>query len=232
VAAYYASDVHLRLDRPGRSRRFAHWMHSLESTDSLTLVGDLCDFWFASRQPRRAATACEGLSALLDFHRRGGSVVVMAGNHDLWLGDYYRDELGLRWVADSLDEVVYGIRIHAVHGHRLGARSAWKGLMEGHAFVRAFGAFPHPRAAGLEHLLEWKNERGRAASDRRHLIAYRRYADQIADQSDLVVLGHIHRTIDDRSTTPRLVVLGDWLEKTSYLRVDETGATLHISEHD
>jgi UDP-2,3-diacylglucosamine hydrolase len=230
VPAYYASDVHLRLDRPDRSRRFARWLQTLDAADSLTLVGDLCDFWFASRQQHATATICEGLKALLEYQRRGGTVVVMGGNHDHWLGDYYQRTLGLRWVADSVDDVVGGIRIHAVHGHRLGGRSAWKGVMEGRGFLRTFGVLPHPMAAGLEHLLEWKNERGRSASDRRHLIAYRRYADQIADSADLVVLGHIHGTHDDRSRRPRLVVLGDWYKRTSYLRVDETGANLHI--HD
>ena len=170
----------------------------------LTLVGDLCDFWFASRQQRAPAATCEGLKALLDFQGRGGSVIVMGGNHDGWLGDYYRRSLGLPWAADSLDQVVCGLRIHAVHGHRLGARSAWKGVMESRAFLRTFGAIPQPLAAGLEHLLERKNQRGRAASDRRHLIAFRRYADQIADRTDLVVFGHIHRTIDDRrASSPR-----------------------------
>jgi UDP-2,3-diacylglucosamine hydrolase len=231
VPAYFASDIHLRLDRPERSRRFARWVQELNPPDSLTVVGDLCDFWFASRQRRKAATLCEGLAALADFSRRSsGAVTLLAGNHDATLGEYYQRELKLRWNAGSLDLVAHGVRIHAVHGHRLGAQSAWKGFMETDAFLRSFGALPHPLAVQLEHLLDWKNERGREACDQRHLAAYRRYADQLADRADIVVLGHVHRMLDTGESRPRIVVLGDWLgDKMSYLRVDETGATLHAA---
>ena len=47
LAAYFASDVHLRLDRPERGRRFARFVGGLEpGVDTLTIVGDLCDFWY------------------------------------------------------------------------------------------------------------------------------------------------------------------------------------------
>jgi UDP-2,3-diacylglucosamine hydrolase len=226
VAAYFASDIHLRIDRPDRSGRFARWVQSLSPSDSLTIVGDLCDFWFASRQARREILRCEGLLALIELIRRGGSVTVLAGNHDTWLGAFYQETLGVRWVEGSLDLEACGLRIHCVHGHLLGARSAWKGLMEGQAFLQGFGKVPEPLAVGLERVLDWKNERGRAASERRHLAVYRRYSDELADRADVVVFGHIHRTHDDNQRAPRMVVLGDWLDGMSYLVVDQDGARL------
>ena len=44
----------------------------------------------------------------------------------------------------------------------------------------------------------------------------------------MVVLGHVHVTLDDREGSPRLIVLGGWHSQASYLRVDESGASLIV----
>jgi hypothetical protein len=45
---------------------------------------------------------------------------------------------------------------------------------------------------------------------------------------DLVILGHVHHPLDDRSQAPRMIVLGDWLLQGSYLRLDESGPRLCV----
>ena len=78
MAVYLASDVHLRLDCPARGRRFARFLAGLDpEQDTLTIVGDLCDFWFVARQLRNAPLVCTGLSALADFRSRGGGVTIL-----------------------------------------------------------------------------------------------------------------------------------------------------------
>ncbi len=57
------------------------------------MVGDLCDFWFASRQRRGLELACDGLRSLADYVRKGGDLWVLPGNHDNWLGPYYESAL-------------------------------------------------------------------------------------------------------------------------------------------
>ena len=47
---YFASDVHLRIDRPDRDRRFRAWLGRLTRDDALVIVGDLCDFWMGARR--------------------------------------------------------------------------------------------------------------------------------------------------------------------------------------
>ncbi len=73
MPAYFTSDVHLRLDRPERGHAAARWVESLGNDDSLTIVGDLCDFWFASRRVQTGVTACPGLKSLADFRALGSS---------------------------------------------------------------------------------------------------------------------------------------------------------------
>ncbi len=50
VADYILSDVHLRYDRPDRGERLARVVSEMGRIDRLVIVGDLCDFWLASRQ--------------------------------------------------------------------------------------------------------------------------------------------------------------------------------------
>ncbi|HEV3122003.1 MAG TPA: UDP-2,3-diacylglucosamine diphosphatase [Isosphaeraceae bacterium] len=228
MPAYFASDVHLRLDCPDRGLRFADWVSGLSLSDTLVIAGDLCDFWFASRQQGRGDNSlrCPGLKALAERASQGGSVRIMVGNHDPWLGPFYEEVLGAQLVAEPLELEVHNLRVHLVHGHLLGGRSYWKAVMESRAFLRGFGTAPGFLARGLEDLLKQVNDRGRAASDRRHLALYRHYADQLEGRADLAVFGHIHRPHDDTSRPVRMIVLGSWIRGSSYLMIDDQGATL------
>ena len=98
--------------------------------------------------------------------------------------------------------------------------------MESEAFLKAFALLPDFLANGFERVLDIANERGRAASNQRHLIRYRAYADSSADRADLVAFGHIHKSFDNNAKRPRLIVLGGWHQKTSCLRIDAQGARL------
>ena len=228
---YFASDVHLRNDRPDRDRRFRAWLNRLTRDDSLVIVGDLCDFWMGSRRATTIRFDSESLRALAEFRRQGGSLAIMAGNHDEWLCPFYEAELGATIIAEPHDMTLHGIRLRIVHGHLLGARRAWKAWMESRAFFEAFAYVPGPFARALDQILAWRNQRGLDADEERHLRVYREYAAQLRGSADIVVFGHVHRPVDLAHANPRLIVLGGWQRRTSYLKIDASGATFHV-EHD
>lgn len=229
MSFYLFSDVHLRPDRPDRGERLAGWVDSLTPHDSLLVVGDLCDFWMAARLAEGDRLQCPALQALIGFRSRGGELRIMAGNHDQWLCPFYERELGAEILVEPADLTIQGLRVHLVHGHLLGARKRWKSWMESREFHRAFGHVPGPFAGVLDQVLEWKNQRSLLDDEERHLKIYRRYADERRGQSDLVVIGHVHRPVDDSTADPRLVVLGGWQRSCSFLRIDEVGASFHVS---
>lgn len=226
---YFLSDVHLRLDQPNRGRRLARLVDRLGPGDSLTIVGDLCDFWYAARQHRADPMTCRGLRSLAEFRARGGPITVLAGNHDAWLGPFYEEALGARFLPDALDVEVQGLRIHTAHGHRLGAQTAWKGVLKGRAFLAAFRKVPAPIADALGTLLKATNRRNQAAFDRRGLAVYRKYAIGLAGTCDLLILGHVHSPLDATEGGLRLVVLGGWYTHSCHLVVED-GVATHVVE--
>jgi UDP-2,3-diacylglucosamine hydrolase len=228
LAVYFASDMHLRLDHPDRGHRLALWVETLSPDDSLYLVGDVCDFWFASRQRQSGLRDCDGLKALAAFRARGGMLTVLPGNHDRWLGPFYEKELGARFVHEPWVVDVHGLRIHLVHGHRTGGRQAWKAGMESRAFLKAFENLPSAVADRLDKILEQSNDAGRLRDEQRLLPLFRRYVSRLPGTADIVVFGHVHTPLDDRTTRLRMIVLGGWHHRSSYLRVDEHGAELVV----
>jgi UDP-2,3-diacylglucosamine hydrolase len=104
--------------------------------------------------------------------------------------------------------------------------------MESRAFFLAFGRLPRPIAQVLDHVLTWRNERDLDADEERHLHVFREYAARCRASADLVVTGHVHRPVDEpeTDTCPRLVVLGGWQHRSSYLQVDASGAQFRIED--
>ncbi len=229
MACYLASDVHLRMDRPERGRRFARWVRQLEDDASLLIAGDLCDFWMVARQREADLMHSEGLAALVEFRARGGSLAILPGNHDLWICPFYERALGATLLQEPYNTTIHGCRLHVVHGHLLGARRKWKGWMESREFKSAFKLLPGPVAGVLDQLLERKNTTGLAADEARHLAVFRGYAAGLRGLADIVVIGHVHRAVDDSAADPRMIVLGGWQERSSYLKIDSTGASFHVA---
>jgi UDP-2,3-diacylglucosamine hydrolase len=231
VAFFFVSDVHLRFDHPERDARFRAWLDRVSPGDDLVIVGDLCDFYMAARCTEEELLRCESLQALAVFTRSGGSLAIMAGNHDRWLGPFYERRLGARTITEPCDMQAHGLRIRLVHGHLLGARRPWKSYLESRAFFAAFGRVPRRLAAPLDQLLAWRNLRDLESDEERHLRVFREYAAACEDLADIVVTGHVHRALDEAGTTPRLIVLGGWHRRAGSLKIDASGASFQI-EYD
>lgn len=221
MADVFLSDVHLRLDRLDRGRRLAQVVDGLTENDRLTIVGDLCDFWFGSRQRQRDPRECEGLRSLLDYRARGGGMQLMLGNHDAWLGPYYERLFGVTIVPEPFEMQSGAYRLRLAHGHRVKSKMWWKQLMEGRAFHAAFERLPNFVANRLQAALDHVNEGTRHAAELRMIAEYETYARTLAKPEELLVFGHVHRVHDSGpGATPRVIVLGDWTEATNYLTIE------------
>jgi UDP-2,3-diacylglucosamine hydrolase len=231
VAFYFVSDIHLRGDRPEQDAAFRGWLNRLAKGDDLVILGDLCDFWMGARATADELLRSQSLQALAAFTHAGGSLAIMAGNHDLWLCPFYERRLGARIITEPHNLEAHGLRVHLVHGHRLGARRVWKSWMESRAFFGAFGRLPHPLAHGLDRLLARRNLHDLEADEERHLRVFRAYAEKCRGACDIVLFGHVHRALDVPHASPRLIVLGGWQRRAGSLKIDSSGACFQI-EHE
>ncbi len=225
---YFLSDVHLRLDRPDRGRRLARLVDSLTSEDRVTIVGDLCDFWFSTREDHGQAEQCVGFASLRSFQGRGGALRILLGNHDAWLGPFYESFFEISIDPEPLEIESHGLRIRLEHGHQQKGKRVWKRWLEGGTFFNLFRMLPNGLARMLEHRLDSVNDARKGESDLRLTEAYRGFVRNLENPPDLAVFGHVHRIADERLDQTRFVVLGDWLEQASYLVVDAEGARLVI----
>jgi UDP-2,3-diacylglucosamine hydrolase len=237
MATYFTSDQHITLRYPERGQRFARFLDLIDpQNDRLVIAGDLCDFWFTAREAHRPeAKADAGILALKSFVDKGGEVVLLGGNHDQHLEWFYKDLLGLTFDREPLERNFENSRIHLAHGHLLGGRSRWKGLMESRGFLSTFKTVPSPLANSLAAQLKKYNSRNRKVDNLRHFMVFKNYVEKLPEnQFDLVVLGHVHQTIFrevnslQSSSSVKLAVLGHWFHQSSWLKLDQNGPEFYI----
>jgi UDP-2,3-diacylglucosamine hydrolase len=232
LADVVLSDVHLRLDHPERGRRLARVIDTVSSDDRLIILGDLCDFWFSTRQRNEEPRKCAGLRSLLDFRSRGGSIVLLLGNHDAWMGGYYERLFDLQVTPEPFEICIQDLRLHLAHGHWVKSKMWWKHLMEGRLFHAGFERLPGFIANRLQFALDRVNEGTRRAAEMRMIAEFEEYARALSKPAEVVVFGHVHRVHDTGpGANPRLIVLGDWTERTNFLRI-EGGELRHHSAAD
>mgnify|MGYP000755884469 FL=1 len=241
---YFLSDLHLGaryLDRPHeRERMIADFLESIaDDAETLYLVGDVLDYWYEYRTvaPRGYLRFFGALASLAD---RGVRIVWLTGNHDIWLFDYLRDEIGLTVVDGSVDTVIDGRRFFISHGDGLGR------LKPSFRFIRAmfrnrfcqwlYGGI-HPRwTVAFAH--RWSSSSRGYDSTRPPVYEgeMRRSVEEwargfVADNPDVdyIVLGHHHVMVDEPvGDGCRLVILGDWIYNFSYAVFD--GSELKLKQ--
>lgn len=122
---YFTSDVHLGLSYRGsdprvRERLFVKWLREIEGDcEKLFLVGDVFDFWFEWQHvvPKGFTRLFGQLALMSDV---GIEIHFFAGNHDMWLRDYFQRELGLIVHEQGEEFEVNGTRFYVAHGDTQG----------------------------------------------------------------------------------------------------------------
>jgi UDP-2,3-diacylglucosamine hydrolase len=225
TAVYFLSDAHLGADRKsleqGREARLHDFLKSLSGRASeLYIVGDLFDFWFEYRSalPRRHFRTLAMLAQLRDA---GLPITYLNGNHDFWLGRFFRDELGITTVDGAVTLERQGRRLWIHHGDGLiggdlGYR-ALRALIRHPASIGAYGLLHPDLGIPLAHAV---SNLSRHSRGERPLHGDRLWneiaAPRFAEGFDTVIIGHFHQAYERREGNRQLVVLGDWIDRFTY----------------
>jgi UDP-2,3-diacylglucosamine hydrolase len=240
MATLFVSDLHLDPARPGITRLFGDFLDGdARRADALYILGDLFEAWVGDDDP--SATGAFVAGRLAALAAAGVPVHFMHGNRDFLVGGAYAERAGMALRDDPSVVDLYGRRALLMHGDTLCtddvAYQQFRAQTRDPAWQAQFLAQP------LEARLAFARQ-ARAASqahqgglrDAGTMASITDVAPGAVDAAfrmhdvDLLIHGHPHRPavhavdVDGRARTR--VVLGDWYEQGSVLRVDAHGVHL------
>ena len=121
---YFASDQHFGAPTPAESKpreeRFIRWLDSIKSdAQVLFLMGDLFDFWHEWNYvvPKGYIRVLGKIAELKDS---GIEIYFFVGNHDLWMKNYFEEELGIPVYFEKQLYEISGKKFFLAHGDGLG----------------------------------------------------------------------------------------------------------------
>lgn len=231
---FFFSDAHLgapnRDDETLRQRRVIEFLEYVKQHGAgLFIVGDLFDFWFEYRHaiPNRNFAV---LAKLHELRAAGLPIDYVAGNHDLWMGDFLRNEVGLALHENHITRELCGQRCYIIHGDGVAKNDGGYRLMK-RIFKSPFNInlyrWVHPDV-GIP-LAKLVSHTSRSVKDNPNTWErdYREYAEaRFAEGHEVVIMGHTHKPLVEALGEKLFINLGDWMEHFTYCRFDEQGPQL------
>jgi len=237
---YFASDFHLGTpdyaESRAREKRIVSWLNFIEpDCAELFLMGDIFDFWFEYDKviPKGFIRLQGKLASMADS---GIKIYFFKGNHDMWVRNYFIEEIGMRIISDELVMERGGKKFYLHHGDGLGPGD------KKYKFLRKIFRSPlcqwlfarlHPNL-GIGIATGWSKS-SRAANNPEEVFFgvehewLAIYSKEILQKEhfDYFIYGHRHMPLDlDLGTGSRYVNTGEWLNYNSYAVFDGTELTL------
>jgi len=242
MSTLFVSDLHLDPARPAITDLFLGFLRDqARQAEALYILGDLFEAWIGDDAPGETGDAvAAGLRAVSDA---GVPVYFMHGNRDFLLGAEYARRCGMRLLPDPTVVSLHGRPALLMHGDLLctddTAYQAFRTQTRTPEWRQRFLAQPvtarlafanQARAASLARQQQMKSG-DRAGFETITDVAPATVQATLARYGvDLLIHGHTHRPaihaleVDGRAC--QRVVLGDWYEHGSVLRVDAAGLRL------
>ncbi|ROU05204.1 UDP-2,3-diacylglucosamine diphosphatase [Lysobacter enzymogenes] len=240
MTTLFISDLHLDAERPQITELFGRFVRDeARGAEALYILGDLFEAWVGDDDPAETgAFVAAELKAVADS---GVAVFFIRGNRDFLLGRDYADRAGMRILPDPAVIVLYGRPVLIGHGDLL--------CTDDVAYQQFRAQTRHPRwqaqflAQPLAARLAFAQQ-ARAASkahqaglkDAGRMETITDVAPATVEETfvrygvDTMIHGHTHRPaihdLDAGGRARKRVVLGDWYEQGSVLRVDRDGLRL------
>ena len=242
MTTLFVSDLHLDPSRPAITELFGGFLDGeARRADALYILGDLFEAWVGDDDPAETGAFVAGrLRALVDA---GVPVSFIRGNRDFLLGAGFARRCGMRLLPDPAVVSLYGEPVLLMHGDLLcsddTAYQAFRAQTRDAAWQQKFLSQPLParlafaaqaRAASQAH------QSGMKKSDNAQFETVTDVTPSAVGSTftrfgiDTLIHGHTHRPkmhalqVDGRDC--QRIVLGDWYEQGSVLRVDKDGMAL------
>ena len=234
---YFLSDIHLGAayitDRRAHEQRVVSFLdHIAGDATELFLLGDILDYWFEYRYvvPRGYIRFFAALARLADA---GVKITWLTGNHDVWLRDYLRDEIGLNVLYGKTVVNILGSKFLISHGDDAGHQPPlyrFTRAMFYSRFNQWLYAAIHPRwTAPIA--LGWSKQnrtardpdkvRQRIEQCAENLINFSLQSLKSEPDLKYFVFGHLHLARETKlDSGQKVVFLGDWINQDTYATFD------------
>lgn len=232
MATLFISDLHLDESRPAVTMLFLDWLRGEAArAEALYILGDLFEAYIGDDDD--AALVATVADALREVSDRGVRVHFMHGNRDFLVGETFARRAGLTLLGETAVVDLYGTPTLLLHGDTLClddvAYQRIRVQLRDPAWQRQFLAQPLAarRAFAAQARAESARHTGATAAaimDVTPAAVERALADHGVRR---MIHGHTHRPATHRlDRGGERIVLGDWYEQGSVLRVDASGAAL------
>jgi UDP-2,3-diacylglucosamine hydrolase len=228
---FFASDFHLGSPTHEQSRKrelgIARWLDStLKDAYAVFLLGDLFDFWFEYRRviPKGFLILQSRLVRLVENDIK---LFIFSGNHDLWMFDYFSQELGIPIIRQPVSLQINQHHFHLGHGDGLGPGDRTYKVIK-----KVFTSPTGQRLFSLIHpdvgifLAEYWSRKSRQANEQKD-ESFRgkeyewiyQYCCEVETQRhhDFYIFGHRHLPLEIPVTeNSRYYNLGEWITQRNY----------------
>ena len=243
-AIYLASDFHLGVpDKKTsdlRESKIVKWLEDCRTdAAAIILVGDIFDFWFEYKHAiPKGFIRLQG--KLAEISDSGIPIVLFTGNHDMWMFDYFLQELGVSIYREPQVVNINGKRLLIGHGDGLGPGDyGYKFLKKifGSKISQWLFARFHPNF-GIGIANRWSRSSRISNSDfddsfdpdTDMLFKYCKAREE-NEHFDYYIFGHRHIPIKTPlSESSWYINLGEWVHSAQYARFD--GATVELISID
>ena len=241
---YFASDFHLgvpnREQSLERERKIVRWLEEVKSdAAAIFLIGDLFDFWFEypSVIPKGFIRFQGKLAELRDS---GIPIYMFVGNHDMWMSDYFEEELGIPTFHHPITIETLDHKIQLGHGDGLGpgdyGYKFLKFFFKGRIFQWMF-KWIHP-TVGVGIATFW-SKRSRLGQEKKadafmgeqEWLYQHCLKVQEVDHHDYYIFGHRHLPIQMKGDSFEYINLGEWVNHYTFGVYNGSGMKLETFEN-
>ncbi len=233
--AYFISDVHLGVgtkeeERKKEQRLLDFLSFIQDEAQYLFIVGDLFDAWIEYRTviPKGFHRT---LTKLDELATRGIGVHYLAGNHDYWMRDFFR-ELHITTYLDAFETTIDDKRVYVHHGDGLARNDAGYRLLKKvlrHPVNVWLYSWLHPDIGVALAQSSSKKSRNytstKSYGDEDGMILLAR--KKIDEGFDAVIMGHRHLPTCRQLGNGVYINLGDWITHNTYALLDNGKFSLH-----
>ncbi|MGZ5243459.1 MAG: UDP-2,3-diacylglucosamine diphosphatase [Bacteroidia bacterium] len=241
---YFASDFHLGAPDHSsslvREKHIVSWLIQIQpELKELYILGDIFDFWFEYKHavPKGYIRL---LGKLAEISDSGIPIHIFVGNHDLWMKDYFEQEIGAKIYREPVVKEIDGRRFYLAHGDGLGPGDNGFKLMK-KVFTSPVSNWLYSRlhpnfGIGLANYFARRSRKITGVKDKEFfgdkewLIQHSR---QILAQQpiDYFVYGHRHYPLTYKlSEKSTYINLGDWINYNTYAVWDGEELKLEVFE--